>query len=124
MAPAALLTRRAQGLKDAREAGADGISLGLRSPAALLLPRMRSSGLKTFVWTIGSMTTLAIALYWHVNGIITDRPREVGAVLERLTAAEAEEFPGSPPEPEDFLFWRRKLLRKMKEWPNGRHSSA
>jgi glycerophosphoryl diester phosphodiesterase len=116
----ALITRKPAGLRHAREAGADAVSVSVRSPAAVLIPRIKRAGKLAFVWTIGSMRALQVALHWDADAVITDFPREVRAVLDGVTEAEAADFGGDPPDGKAYLAWRRKTLRRMKPWPRKR----
>jgi len=117
-ARAALLTESARGLSEARKASADAVSASLRSPATrLLLPRVKRAGLGLFVWTVKSFRALARALAFDVDGVITDYPREVRAVLEELDRAAAYGFSRPGPGTEGYLRWRRMALKEMKRWP-------
>lgn len=120
----ALITRKPAGLRHAREAGVDAVSVSVRSPAAVLIPRIKPAGMRAFVWTIGSKRALGLALHWDVDGIVTDCPREVRAVLDGVIEAEAAESGGEPPEGRAYLAWRRKVLRRMRPWPITRPPSG
>jgi len=115
--PTVLITRKPGALRQAREAKADGLSVSVRSPAAVLLPRIKREGMRSFVWTVASMRALSLALHWNVDGVVTDCPREVRSVLDGVSRAQAEEFGDEAPEGKAYLVWRRRILRKTKPWP-------
>ncbi len=118
--PAALLSRSVRMVAEARAVGADAVSVSVRSLAAMVIPRARAAGLGCFAWTIRGVRSLALALHWEVDGVITDRPREVRAVLDGLRTAEAERFGGSPPEGKAYNAWRRTMLKGMTKWPTAK----
>ena len=113
----ALLTESPRGLAQAAKAGADAVSVALRWPALVSLCEVKKSGLDLYVWTVKSFRALAHALEWDVHGIITDYPRETRAVLERLDQAARRQFGARPPEGDEYLQWRRRIMRQMKRWP-------
>jgi glycerophosphoryl diester phosphodiesterase len=114
----ALLTESRRGLEAARRAGADAVSVGLSLPASRrLLSKAKAEGFGLYVWTVRTFRTLAAALRWEIDGVITNYPRRARAVLERIDEAAAEDFGGAPREGEAYLLWRQKFLKKMRRWP-------
>ena len=115
--PAAVIARRPAVLAEARDARADGISVGLGSPAALVVPRAKKAGYTVFAWTVKGPRSLALALHWDVDGIINDRPGQVRLVIDELEQAVEEEFGAEAPEGKAYIRWRQRKLREFRRWP-------
>jgi glycerophosphoryl diester phosphodiesterase len=114
--PAVLISRSPTVLADAIDARADGVSVGLRSPAALVAPRAKGKGLAVLAWTVRGPASLAMALHWDVDGVINDRPAQVKAVLDALERAAREEFGDEAPEGKAYIRWRQRKLKGLRRW--------
>lgn len=61
-------------IRQAKEAGLDGLDFGVKGLNPKLVPRVKAAGLKAYVWTVDSATKARELARAGIDGITTNRP--------------------------------------------------